>query len=122
MEQKLAEIIRFPTRLSLTASGEEAMVKFAKRDFDLVFLDVIMEGVDGYKVCKAIKSRYSAYVVMLTSKKSPFDKVRGTMSGCDAYITKPPADQRLVDEVEKCVKWRSKKQNRLPQEARVAAI
>jgi len=122
MEQKLTEIIRFPLRLGLTASGEDAMVKFAKRDFDMVFLDVVMEGVDGYKVCKAIKSRYSAYVVMLTSKKSPFDKVRGTMSGCDAYVTKPPADERLVEEVEKCVKWRAKKSNGLPQEARVAAI
>lgn len=122
MEQKLTEITRLPLRLSLTASGEEAMAKFAKRDFDLVFLDVIMEGVDGYKVCKAIKSKYSAYVVMLTSKKSPFDKVRGTMSGCNAYLTKPPEDERLVEEVEKCVKWREKKQNSRPQQARVATI
>lgn len=122
MEQKLTQIIRFPLRLSLTASGEDAMAKFAQRDFDMVFLDVMMEGMDGYKVCKAIKSRHSAYVVMLTSKKSPFDKVRGTMSGCDAYITKPPTDERLVEEVEKCIKWRKKKQNRLPQGAQVAPV
>ena len=122
MEQKLTEIIRAPMKLSLTASGEEAMAKFAKRDFDLVFLDVIMEGVDGYKVCKAIKSSYHAYVVMLTSKKSPFDKVRGTMSGCDAYITKPPADERLVEEVEKCIKWQAKKQGIAQQESRVVTV
>ena len=119
MEQKLTEIIRYPLRLSLTASGEDAMAKIAKRDFDLVFLDVIMEGVDGYKVCKEIKSKYNTYVVMLTSRKSPFDKVRGTMSGCDAYITKPPEDEKLVEEVEKCVTWREKKQNSLPRQARV---
>ena len=122
MEQKLAKLIRLPIRLSLTASGEEAMAKFKNRDFDMVFLDVMMDGVDGYQVCKAIKSRYSAYVVMLTSKKSPFDKVRGTMSGCDAYLTKPPEDKRLIEEIQNCVNWRAKEQYKISQEASSAAI
>ena len=117
MEQKLTELIKLPMRLSFAESGEEAMGKFKKRDFDMVFLDVVMEGVDGYKVCKAIKSRHKAYVVMLTSRKSPFDKVRGTMSGCDAYITKPPEDERLVKEIQKCIKWRFKNQKKISKEA-----
>jgi twitching motility two-component system response regulator PilG len=120
MEQKLTEIIQVPLRLHITASGEEAMGKFAQQDFDIVFLDVVMEGVDGYKVCKAIKSRYSAYVVMLTSKKSPFDKVRGTMSGCDAYVTKPPADERLAEEIQKCINWRAKVKNKASRTVRAA--
>ena len=117
MEQKLTELIKLPMRLSFAESGEEAMGKFKKRDFDMVFLDVVMEGVDGYKVCKAIKSRYSGYVVLLTSKKSPFDKVRGTMSGCDAYITKPPEDERLVEEIQKCIKWQAKQQKKISKKA-----
>jgi twitching motility two-component system response regulator PilG len=121
MEQKLAELAELPTRLSFAESGEQAMRKFQKRNYDMVFLDVMMEGVDGYKVCKAIKSKYDAYVVMLTGKKSPFDKVRGTMSGCDAYVTKPPTDKRLIDELDKCTRFRAKKQSKLPVGQRAAA-
>ena len=108
MEHKLSELIDVPIKLYLAANGEEAIEKTQKVSCDIIFLDVMMEGVDGYKVCKTIKSNSNPYIVMLTSKKSPFDKVRGTMSGCDAYITKPPADERLVDEIRKCLDRRSR--------------
>lgn len=101
MEHKLGELAEFPINLSFATNGEEAIHRTARHDYDLIFLDVMMEGVDGYKVCKQIKADNGAYVIMLTSKKSPFDKVRGTMSGCDAYITKPPTDERLADELRK---------------------
>ncbi|MDJ0832370.1 MAG: response regulator [Gammaproteobacteria bacterium] len=106
MEQKLSEIVRVPMHVSFAASGEEALLKLKGRPYDLVFLDVVMEGVDGYKVCKEIKKSSDSYVVMLTSKKSTFDKVRGAMSGCNSYITKPPQDQRLSMEVENCLNLR----------------
>jgi twitching motility two-component system response regulator PilG len=110
MEHKLGELIKEPLQLSFAASGEEAINKVNGKEFDIIFLDVMMEGVDGYKVCKAIKASKAAYICMLTSKKSPFDKVRGTMSGCDAYVTKPPSDECLVREVEKCIQHRTRKQ------------
>lgn len=108
MEQKIIELVETPVQMSFAESGEEALVKCKEFYYDLVFLDVVMEGMDGYKVCKAIKSSYASYVVMLTSKKSPFDKVRGTMSGCDAYITKPPEDKRLKEEIKKGLKFKMK--------------
>lgn len=111
MEHKLAELTDIPLSLSFAASGEEAKILVRQKVYDMIFLDVVMQGVDGYQVCKAIKAMHVAYVVMLTSKKSPFDRVRGTMSGCDAYITKPPSDQRLIEEIQKCVKRRSKVQH-----------
>jgi twitching motility two-component system response regulator PilG len=101
MEHKLNELVKFPINISFAASGEEAIDLTSRGKYDLIFLDVMMEGVDGYKTCKTIKSNRKAYIVMLTSKKSPFDKVRGTMSGCDAYVTKPPSDERLVEEIRK---------------------
>jgi len=110
MEHKLGELIQEPLKLSFAASGEEAISKVNSKQYDIIFLDVMMEGVDGYKVCKAIKAKKAAYIVMLTSKKSPFDKVRGTMSGCDAYVTKPPSDECLVREVQKCILWRDRRQ------------
>jgi twitching motility two-component system response regulator PilG len=110
MEHKLAELIQEPLKMSFAASGEEAIAKVNKRNYDIIFLDVMMEGVDGYKVCKTIKAARKAYIVMLTSKKSPFDKVRGTMSGCDAYVTKPPSDESLLNEVRKCIQNRDRMQ------------
>jgi twitching motility two-component system response regulator PilG len=112
MENKLTEMLKVPLYLSFAASGEEAMVKVEQKKYDIIFLDVVMPGADGYEVCKAIKKGNSTYVVMLTSKKSPFDKIRGTMSGCNAYITKPPSDQRLKQEIQICVRFRAKQQDK----------
>ena len=110
MENKLGELIEGPLQLSFASSGEEAISKVNSNQYDIIFLDVMMEGVDGYKVCRAIKASRTTYICMLTSKKSPFDKVRGTMSGCDAYVTKPPSDESLVKEVKKCIQYRNRKQ------------
>jgi twitching motility two-component system response regulator PilG len=111
MENKLTEMLKVPLFLSFAASGEEAMLKLAQKNYDIIFLDVVMPGTDGHEVCKAIKKASKSYVVMLTSKKSPFDKIRCTMSGCNAYITKPPSDQRLKQEIQMCVRFRAKQQD-----------
>jgi len=77
---------------TLVATGELALDEIAQREFDLVLLDVVLPGTDGYQVCKAIKKGFGAKrtpVVMLTSKSSPFDRLRGSLAGCDDYLVKP---------------------------------
>ena len=77
---------------TLVATGEHALDAIAQREFDLVLLDVVLPGTDGYQVCKAIKKGFGAKrtpVVMLTSKSSPFDRLRGSLAGCDNYLVKP---------------------------------
>ena len=97
MEQKLPALHPDYMMMDFADSGKEAIEKVKTTAYNIVFLDVVMPGVDGYKVCKWIKSvRPKTKIVMLTSKKSPFDKVRGSMSGCDAYLTKPPNDDKLL--------------------------
>ena len=79
-------------------SGKESVDKVteARGDFDMVFLDVMMEDVNGYQVCKWIKKvKNSINVVMLTSKSSPVDRVRAKLSGCNNFISKPPQDKHL---------------------------
>lgn len=96
MQQKLPSLHPDPMSMDFADSGKSAMEKIKAAAYDIVFLDVVMPGVDGYKVCKWIKSvRPRTRIIMLTSKKSPFDKVRGSLSGCDAYLTKPPGDDKL---------------------------
>ncbi len=80
------------------SSGEEALFKISKQHFDLIFLDVMLPGMDGYDVCKMIKKNKDnalMKVVMLTSKDKTFDKIRGTMAGCDGYLTKPVDELKL---------------------------
>lgn len=104
MENKLAP---YAFGVDFAESGEQAIGFTGERSYTCVFLDVILPGVDGYQVCKLIKSKKSAgkttAVVMLTSKSSPFDKIRGTMAGCDAYLTKPVDEDRLLEVISKFV-------------------
>ena len=84
----------------LARSGEEALAMTENQDFQFVFLDVMMAGMDGYQTCRAIKANKGRramvpVVVMLTSRGGTIDKIRGSMSGCDAYLTKPLNEQQL---------------------------
>jgi twitching motility two-component system response regulator PilG len=88
------------------ASGEEALFKISKQHFDLIFLDVMLPGMDGYDVCKMIKKNKDnalMKVVMLTSKDKTFDKIRGTMAGCDGYLTKPVDELNPVSTGDLCL-------------------
>ncbi len=96
MQQKLAALSPVLTHVDFAASGDEAIAQLKTgARYDLIFMDVMMPGTDGYKTCKWIKANKPTFVVMLTSRSSPFDKVRGAMSGCDTYLVKPPKDSDL---------------------------
>lgn len=83
-------------RVVTAVTGEEGLDHLKRQRFDLVLLDVVLPGTDGYGICRAIKREPKTRltpVVMLTSKSSPFDKIRGTLAGCDNYLTKPVTQQ-----------------------------
>ncbi len=76
----------------IAETGERALELLAQNKYDLIFLDVVLPGTDGYQVCREIRKTPQTRqtpVIMLTSKSSPFDKVRGSLVGCSAYLTKP---------------------------------
>ena len=101
MRTKLAP---FGFNVDYAESGEQAVGFTGQKSYTCVFLDVIMPGIDGYQVCKLIKSKKAATktaVVMLTSKGSPFDRIRGAMAGCDAYLTKPVDEDKLLETIVK---------------------
>jgi two-component system, cell cycle response regulator len=92
---------QFGYESELAKSGEEALAMVGKHSYHFVFLDVMMEGLDGYKTCRAIKNNKAhrgaaPVVVMLTSRGGTIDKIRGTMAGCDAYLTKPLNEKQLA--------------------------
>ncbi len=84
--------------VDLAEDAETALEMIAIGNYDVIFLDVVLPKMDGYKVCKLIKAEKttrSTPVVMLTGKTSPFNKVRGVMAGCDRYLTKPVVAEDL---------------------------
>ena len=90
--QILRELTSCKLNADIAETGEQALKMVDMKHYDIIFLDVVLPGMDGYQVCKNIKRNpviKHIPVVMLTSKSSPFDKVRGSMAGCNAYLTKP---------------------------------
>jgi twitching motility two-component system response regulator PilG len=102
MEAKLAP---YGFSADFAETGEEAVGLTGSKEYTCVFLDVVLPGIDGYQVCKLIKSNKQAVkrtaVVMLTSRSSPFDKLRGSLAGCDEYLTKPVDENRLLEVIAK---------------------
>ena len=69
--------------------GREALERLREGNFDLVVLDVMLPRMDGFDVCRAIRSRSTVPIIMLTAKTEETDKVLGLELGADDYITKP---------------------------------
>ncbi|MCL6429499.1 MAG: response regulator transcription factor [Anaerolineae bacterium] len=81
-------------------SGEEAIEKLALEQPHLVLLDILLEpGMDGYEVCRRIRSFSSVPIVMLTAKAQEEDLLRGFEVGADDYVTKPFSAKELVARV-----------------------
>lgn len=86
------ELNKFNCHVDFSETAEDGLNNILNNKYDLVFLDVVLPGMDGYELCKKIKRNKALRdipIVMLTSKSSPFDKVRGSLAGCDNYLTKP---------------------------------
>jgi len=90
--QMQIELEPFVGHVDLAEDGEQAIELIAANAYDIVFLDVVLPGMDGYKICRTIKRdkrTKQTPVIMLTGKSSPFDRVKGKLAGCDTYLTKP---------------------------------
>ena len=79
--------------------GDDALAQFRKLPPDLMLLDVMLPGMDGWQVLKAVRKTSSIPIIMLTAKDETFDKVLGLELGADDYITKPFDTKELVARV-----------------------
>ncbi len=82
---------QFSVRVDFAESGEEAFEYINANEYQLIFLDVILPGMDGYEVCRAIKkgNAKNTPIIMLTGNSTPADKIKGKLAGCDTYLIKP---------------------------------
>lgn len=94
--------------------GESALEAFDSYEPNLILLDLMLPGIDGYQVCREIRTRSQVPVIMLSAKGEVFDKVLGLELGADDYMEKPFDTKELVARV-KAVLRRSKQATPSPE-------
>jgi two-component system phosphate regulon response regulator PhoB len=115
-EEDLLELVRFHLsregyQLVLAASGEEALKRAGRDAFDLIILDLMLPGLDGLEVAKALKAdakTKSLPIIMLTAKGEDADIVTGLEIGADDYIAKPFSPRVLTARVKAVLRRRSR--------------
>lgn len=90
----------FMDRIDFAESGEETFGLLDTNEYQIIFLDVVLPGMDGYEVCKTIKQGKAkdTPIIMLTGNSTPADKIKGKLAGCDTYLIKP-VGQTIFKEV-----------------------
>ena len=103
-DENIAELISlyltkecFDTRI--VHDGEEALQAFKEYEPNLILLDLMLPGIDGYQVCREIRQKSSTPIIMLSAKGEVFDKVLGLELGADDYIIKPFDSKEMVARV-----------------------
>lgn len=97
LEKDYLELSGF--EVDMEHSGDTGLEKALKNDFDLIILDLMLPGIDGFEICRRIRERKNIPVLMVSAKKEDIDKIRGLGMGADDYITKPFSPSELVARV-----------------------
>ena len=103
-ERPIADIIAFNLGkagfdVSIALDGEEGLRSARKELPDVILLDIMLPRLDGYAVCRAVRSFSNVPIIMLTAKDEEVDKVLGLEIGADDYVTKPFSPRELVARV-----------------------
>ncbi|MBL4660877.1 MAG: response regulator [Alcanivoracaceae bacterium] len=104
----------YSLKTDVAESAEKGIELASTTKYDLIFLDIVLPEMNGYKACKLLKlapTSFNTPVVMLTGKSSTFNKLRGVMAGCDQYLTKPVNGSRLLSVLKKYIPVLKKNKN-----------
>ncbi|NLL80386.1 MAG: response regulator transcription factor [Clostridiales bacterium] len=97
LEKDYLELSEF--EVEIENSGDTGLASALAGDFDLVILDLMLPGIDGFEVCKRIREEKDIPILMVSAKKDDIDKIRGLGLGADDYMTKPFSPSELVARV-----------------------
>ena len=103
-EESIAELEKDYLELSgfeveIENDGTEGLSKALKEDYDLLILDLMLPGTDGFEICKKVREVKNTPIIMVSAKKEDIDKIRGLGLGADDYITKPFSPSEMVARV-----------------------
>ncbi len=103
-EKTIAELEKDYLELSdfsvdIENDGDAGLKKALSEDYDIIVLDLMLPGLDGFEVCKQIREQKQIPILMVSAKKDDVDKIRGLGIGADDYMTKPFSPSELVARV-----------------------
>jgi two-component system response regulator RegX3 len=103
-EESFADPLAFLLRkegftTAVAETGQDALAEFDRNGADIVLLDLMLPGMSGTDVCKALRTRSAVPVIMVTARDSEIDKVVGLELGADDYVTKPYSARELIARV-----------------------
>ena len=100
--------------VAVAETGPDGLAEFDKNGADLVLLDLMLPGLSGVDVCRALRQRSTVPVIMLTAKDSEIDKVVGLEIGADDYVTKPYSSRELLARVKAVLRRLAEPEELLP--------
>ena len=100
--------------VAVAETGPDGLAEFEARGADLVLLDLMLPGLSGVDVCRALRARSNVPVIMLTAKDSEIDKVVGLELGADDYVTKPYSSRELLARIKAVLRRNNEPEELLP--------
>ena len=97
LEKDYLELSGF--EVEVANDGQTGLDKALFGDFDLVILDLMLPGVDGFEICRKVRAEKNTPIIMVSAKKDDIDKIRGLGLGADDYMTKPFGVMELISRV-----------------------
>ena len=97
LEKDYLELSNF--EVAVVNDGKNGLEKALNEDYDLIVLDLMLPGVDGFEICRQVRKSKNTPIIMVSAKKDDIDKIRGLGLGADDYMTKPFSPSELVARV-----------------------
>ena len=97
LERDYLELSGF--EVEVANDGQTGLDKALNEDYDLVILDLMLPGIDGFEICRKVRAEKNTPIIMVSAKKDDIDKIRGLGLGADDYMTKPFSPSELVARV-----------------------
>ncbi len=94
-------------------NGEQALKEARQKPLDLIILDVMLPGLDGFSICRILRNEMETPIILLTARMSEMDKIVGLESGADDYITKPFSTGELLARIRAVMRRMQPSKNKL---------
>ena len=122
-DQNICELLRLYLEkenysVVIANDGKQGLEMFGKENPDLILLDIMLPGLDGWQVCREIRKTSQCPIIMLTAKGEVFDKVLGLELGADDYVVKPFEAKEVVARIKAVLRRIGKNENEPVKEVR----
>ncbi|MBR4138925.1 MAG: response regulator transcription factor [Lachnospiraceae bacterium] len=97
LEKDYLELSGF--EVEVETQGDVGLIRALKDEFDLIILDLMLPGIDGFEICRKIRETKNTPIIIVSAKKDDIDKIRGLGMGADDYMTKPFSPSEMVARV-----------------------